>query len=155
VFESPCATIGFACGADSAAQPAAVSAPRVTGTPKVTNTLTADRGTWSGTPASYAYQWQRIVGANPPADIDGATAATYTLVPADASTQVRVPGHRATNTNGSASSTSDVSGHRRLHPPVSSAPPSIAGAALRGSVLSATGGSGPASRARASSGSGW
>ena len=81
VFESSCATIGFACGADSAALPAGVSVPRVTGTRKVTNTLTADRGTWSGTPTSFAYQWQRSTGGNPFADIAGATAATLRARP--------------------------------------------------------------------------
>jgi hypothetical protein len=140
VFESSCATIGFACGADSAAAPSGVSAPRVTGTRKVTNTLTADHGTWSGTPTSFAYQWQRIVGANPPADIDGATAATYTLVPADANTQVQVK-VTATNTNGSASNTSATSAIPAFNPPINSSPPSISGSALRTSVLTATGGS--------------
>jgi len=140
VFESPCATIGFACGADSAAAPGAVSAPRVTGTRKVMNTLTADRGTWSGTPTSFSYQWQRIVGANPPADIGGAIAATYDLAPADANAQVQVK-VTATNANGSASSTSDPSAIPAFNPPVNSAPPVISGTAVRGTVLSATAGS--------------
>ena len=139
VFESPCATIGFACGADSAAAPAAVSAPRVTGTRKVTNTLTTDHGTWSGTPTSYAYQWQRIAGTDPPADIAGATAASYTLVAGDAGDQVQVE-VTASNANGSASSTSAPSAIPAFNPPVNSAPPSISGTAQRLSVLTATGG---------------
>jgi hypothetical protein len=139
VFESSCATIGFACGADSAALPAGISVPRVTGTPKVTNTLTADHGTWSGTPTSFAYQWQRATGANPFADIDGATAATYALVPDDATTQVRVT-VTATNTNGSASNTSAASSIPAYNPPVNTALPSIAGTARRLSVLTATSG---------------
>ncbi len=139
VFESSCATIGFACGADSAALPAGVSVPRVTGTRKVTNTLTADRGTWSGTPTSFAYQWQRSTGGNPFADIAGATAATYVLVPDDASTQVRVV-VTATNANGSASNTSAASSISAYNPPLNTAPPSIAGTARRLSVLTATSG---------------
>ena len=138
VFESPCATIGFACGADSTAPPAAVGAPRVTGTAKVTNALTADRGTWSGTPTSFAYQWQRNSGSGF-ADIGGASAATYTLVPADANAQVRVQ-VSATNANGSASNTSSASSISSFNPPVNSTPPSISGTAQRLSVLTATSG---------------
>lgn len=139
VFESSCATIGFACGADSAALPAGVSAPRVTGTRKVTSTLTTDNGTWSGTPTAFAYQWQRSTGGNPFADIDGATAATYVLAPGDASTQVRVT-VTATNANGSASNTSTASSIPAYNPPVNTAPPSITGTARRLSVLTATSG---------------
>jgi hypothetical protein len=138
-FESPCATIGFACGADSAAPPAGVSAPRVTGTRKVTNTLTTDRGTWSGTPTTYAYQWQRIAGTDPPVDIPGAAAAAYTLVAADAGTQVQVV-VTAANANGSASSASAPSAVAAYNPPVDVTPPSISGTAQRLSVLTATSG---------------
>ena len=147
VFESSCATIGFACGADSAAVPAGVSVPRVTGTRKVTNTLTADRGTWSGTPTSFAYQWQRSTGGNPFADIDGATAATYELVPDDATAQVRVT-VTATNTNGSASNTNAATSIPAYNPPVNTAPPSIAGTARRLSVLTAASGTWTASTSK-------
>jgi hypothetical protein len=139
VFESPCATTGFACGADSAALPAGVAQPRVTGTRKVTNTLTADRGTWSGTPTSFAYQWQRSTGGSPFVDVDGATAAGYTLVADDASTQVRVK-ITATNANGSADNTSAASAIAAFSPPVNTTPPSISGTARRTSVLTATSG---------------
>jgi hypothetical protein len=138
VFESPCATIGFACGADSTAPPANVTAPRVTGTAKVTNTLTADHGEWSGTPTSYAYQWQRDTGSGF-TDIGGANAATYTLVPADANSQVQIE-VTATNANGSATSTSAPSSVPSFNPPVNSTPPSISGTAQRLSVLTATSG---------------
>src|SRR3954454_13209853 len=78
IFEASCATIGDACGADSAAVPAGVAAPRLTGTAKVNNLLTADRGTWSGTPTSFAYQWQRTPSGGATTDNPRAPEATST-----------------------------------------------------------------------------
>ena len=55
--------------------------------------LTADRGTWSGFPAStFAYQWERCNAAgNACGDISAATASTYTLAaPADTAQTIRV-----------------------------------------------------------------
>ena len=62
-----------------------VAAPTVTGTAAQGQTLTADRGRWSGGPEQFTYQWKRCdsLGANC-ADIAGATAATYVVTPADA-----------------------------------------------------------------------
>ena len=40
--------------------------------------LTADSGTWTNTPASYAYQWQRCdLDASVCFDVGGATGKTY------------------------------------------------------------------------------
>jgi hypothetical protein len=137
IFESSCATIGFACGADSAVLPAGVAKPRVTGTAKVGNTLSADRGTWSGSPESYGYQWQRTPSGGPTVDIGGATNPSYTLVPADATAQVQVQ-VTATNANGSGSNASLASAVPAYNPPANTTPPSIAGTARRTSVLTAT-----------------
>jgi hypothetical protein len=62
-----------------------VAAPAIAGTPAQGQTLTADRGRWSGGPEQFSYQWKRCdaLGANC-ADIAGATAATYVVTPADA-----------------------------------------------------------------------
>jgi hypothetical protein len=137
IFESPCATIGFACGADSAVVPAGVAKPRVTGTVKVGNTLSADHGTWSGAPESYTYQWQRTPSGGPTADIVGATNPTYTLVAADATAQVQAT-VTGTNTNGSGSNASLPATVPAYNPPANTTPPSIAGTARRTSVLTAT-----------------
>jgi hypothetical protein len=53
-------------------------APAITGTTTVGSTLTVSNGTWSGSPTSYAYQWQRDG-----ADIGSATNSTYVLVSGD------------------------------------------------------------------------
>ncbi|QNE48076.1 bifunctional metallophosphatase/5'-nucleotidase [Glaciihabitans sp. INWT7] len=62
-----------------------VTAPTITGVAKVGRTLTASPGTWSVASPAFAYQWNR---AGVP--IDAATAATYTVVPADAGAAISV-----------------------------------------------------------------
>jgi hypothetical protein len=57
--------------------------PTITGSGVVGQTLSATTGTWSATPDSYTYQWNRAGVA-----ISGATAATYALVSADGGTTV-------------------------------------------------------------------
>ena len=82
--------------------PVNTTAPAVTGTGAVGNTLSVTNGNWTYVPTSYAYQWLRG-GAN----IAGAMAATYVLQAADSGTNVscRVT---ATNPAGSTSATSNA-----------------------------------------------
>jgi hypothetical protein len=58
--------------------PANTAVPVVTGTAQVGQTLTTGNGTWTNSPTSYTYQWNR---AGTP--IAGATASTYVCVVAD------------------------------------------------------------------------
>jgi len=75
--------------------------PEITGTAVVTNVLTTDDGTWTGSPTSYAYQWKR--GAT---NI-GTNANTYTLVNADAGQSITCV-VTATNAGGSTPATSNA-----------------------------------------------
>ncbi|ROQ64961.1 hypothetical protein EDF36_0463 [Rathayibacter sp. PhB152] len=59
--------------------------PTITGTATVGQKLTAVPGTWTPSPVTLAYQWQRNGTA-----ISGATATTYTLVAADAGAAISV-----------------------------------------------------------------
>ena len=70
--------------------PANTSAPvaSVTGTALVGSTLSATKGSWSGVPTTYTYQWQRLTGAVW-ADIATAQSSSYTLVDADGGASVR------------------------------------------------------------------
>jgi hypothetical protein len=61
-----------------AARPSSTALPTVTGTPTTGKTLTCSTGTWSNSPTSFTYQWDR--DGTP---IAGATSATYKLVGSD------------------------------------------------------------------------
>ena len=90
--------------------PLSTSAPTISGSPQSGQTLTANRGNWSGTtPISYAYQWQRCSpsGANCSA-IPGATTSTYVVTDADIGSTLRVA-VTATNSAGSANARSSAS----------------------------------------------
>lgn len=103
--------------------PADTVAPRVPGATSIGQTLTANPGTWAGSPAPvYSYQWQRTIG-DTWEDIPGATAKTYTVGPADAGHGLRIV-VTATNVAGSAhakSAASMVTGHA----PVKQTPPAL------------------------------
>jgi hypothetical protein len=76
------------------------SAPVVTGTAHVNQTLTTTAGSWNDAPLSFAYQWQRCSPAGAGcANIPGATAKTYKLTNADGGHTVRST-VRVTNVNG-------------------------------------------------------
>jgi|GEM_PF-2540223 len=97
---------GGATSNSVASAPSALSntaAPTITGTTTLGSVLTATNGTWSATPDSYTYQWNRSGAA-----ISGATSQTYTIVSADvgAPVTVTVTAIKATYTNGTATSAS-------------------------------------------------
>jgi Subtilase family/Fervidolysin N-terminal prodomain len=89
--------------AAAAAAPASTTPPVISGTPQVGQTLAASTGSWTGYPTSYAYQWLRC-GASCTA-IAGATASSYGLTSADASSTIEVA-VTATNASGSTTATS-------------------------------------------------
>jgi hypothetical protein len=95
----------------ASARPANTSPPTISGTPQQNQTLTANRGTWSGSqPQSYAYQWRRcdsVGGAC--GDIGGATGATYVLTASDVGRTLRVR-VTARNSLGARSATSTPTG---------------------------------------------
>lgn len=71
--------------------PAAVRPPRISGRAKVGKRLTAARGTWSGKPQTYRFQWLRCnVGGGSCRAIGRATKPTYRLTKKDAAHRLRV-----------------------------------------------------------------
>ena len=85
------AALGVWAGAAVAAPPANTSAPTITGTPKVGETLTAQNGTWSNSPTAFQYQWQRCnASGGGCANIAGATEKAHLLTSADAGRTMRV-----------------------------------------------------------------
>jgi hypothetical protein len=96
--------------ASGATVPAVTASPQVSGTAVVGSTLTATTGTWSGSPTSYAFQWQRCdASAGACAPIEGATAATYVLTPGDIGATIEVF-VTATNGVGAQTATSSPTG---------------------------------------------
>ena len=138
--------VAFAAFASAASQVAPVNttAPTVSGTAKVGQTLTAGDGTWSNTPTSYAYQWLRCNGGgNSCVNVANGTQKTYTLVGVDSGNTMRVR-VTATNTDGSASAQSDhtaaVEPAGATAAPRNTSAPTISGTAKVGQTLTAENG---------------
>jgi hypothetical protein len=136
--------VGEAGGA-AAAAPVNTAPPTITGTPTVGQTLTATDGTWSNSPTSFSYQWQRCNGGgNNCASISGATNKSYALTATDAGHAIRVR-VTAANADGSATAASDAT--TAVAPAVSTAAPkntsapTISGTARVGQTLAASAGS--------------
>jgi hypothetical protein len=77
--------------ATSNAVPKNTAAPTVSGVAKVGQTLTANPGTWSGNPTSYAYQWQHCnIDTTSGCSNIAVTSSTYVLHVADLGYRMRV-----------------------------------------------------------------
>lgn len=72
----------------TAAPPVNTAAPTVSGSATVGSTLSADPGTWSGSPATYTYDWQRC--SNGTCSSTGGTSSTYLVQSADVNSTLRV-----------------------------------------------------------------
>jgi hypothetical protein len=121
-----------------AATPQNQTAPTIDGKAMVGQTLTSDKGEWSGNPTTFTYQWQRCDNdGSSCGDISGATVKTYKLADADVGNTIRVQ-VKATNPDGAAtapSKTTDViSGNAA---PRALEKPSISGKAEVGETLTA------------------
>ena len=80
--------------------------PAISGTAQQGQTLTGSTGSWSGSPTSYAYQWQRCNSTGGScAAISGANSQTCLLQSADVGSAIRVA-VTAMNSAGSAAATS-------------------------------------------------
>jgi hypothetical protein len=100
--------VGSASAAGS--PPSNTALPTISGTARDGQLLTAHNGSWSGSPTSFAYEWQscdRHGGGC--AAIAGATSTQYTVSSDDVGHRLRVV-VTATNANGSGSATSRSTG---------------------------------------------
>ncbi len=134
---TPKQTNGFSVS-ELMAIPVNTIVPAITGTAQVGQTLTASLGTWTNSPASYAYQWNSSAGGA----IKGATAAAYVPVTADVGNTLTIT-VIATNAGGSgapatSAATSAVVAAGSV--PVNSVLPTISGTPQTGQTLTATNG---------------
>jgi len=111
--------------AGGAAPPSNTSRPTITGEPQVGESLTANEGTWSGTPTSFAYQWQRCdVDAIVCGSVPGATGKSYGVRAADVGFRVRVQ-VTGRNASGAGTATSAATGIVVPRTPITNARPTI------------------------------
>jgi len=94
--------------ATSSAAPKNTAPPTISGTPKVGQQLSADPGSWSGKPTSFAYQWQRCdADVAACSNVVGATGKTYGVQAGDLGYRLRVM-VTARNAKGSATANSAI-----------------------------------------------
>ncbi|MGI8569409.1 MAG: hypothetical protein ACR2KT_10230 [Methylocella sp.] len=107
--------------------------PTISGTAQVGQTLTATTGTWTHSPTSFTYQWNRAGTA-----ISGATAASYVPVTGDIGNTPTVS-VVATNASGSSSPATSAPTVAVIDIiPANSSVPTISGTAQVGQTLTAT-----------------
>jgi hypothetical protein len=88
--------------------PTNTAAPTVSGTATQGSTLTTSKGSWTGSPTGYSYQWQRCDSSGAScANIRGATSSSYQLQASDVGSTIRSV-VTATNAGGSTSASSRV-----------------------------------------------
>jgi hypothetical protein len=104
--------VGLAVGAGAGAaavtaSPANTEPPTVSGTAEVGSTLTAAKGTWTGTePIDYSYQWKRYdADGGSCANVGGARTSTYVLKSVDSANTLRAT-VTGKNSDGSKTATS-------------------------------------------------
>ena len=116
--------------------------PIITGIVRVGATLTEEHGTWTNSPSSYAYQWERCdalgFGCLP---IKGATHQTYVPEAADLGSLLVVQETASNVTGPGTPAVSSLVGPVMFPPPVNTTLPKITGSPESGQTLLATRGS--------------
>src|SRR5712691_4106211 len=121
----------------AAAAPSNTSLPSISGSARDGSLLTASHGSWTGSPTSYAYAWQRCdTDGGSCAAISGATSKQYTATSADVGHRLRVT-VTATNSSGSGMATSRATNVVAAtgQAPKNTSAPSISGTVKEGSTL--------------------
>jgi len=121
--------------------PAMSIAPTITGIARTGETLTTSNGTWTGTPTSYSYQWQRAATSGGVySNIASATSSTYMVSDSDAGYFIK---SSVVATNGVGSSSAALSVETSAVTdivPINRTIPVISGTARTGSTLTTTAG---------------
>jgi hypothetical protein len=120
------------------------SLPKITGTATEGQRLTASTGSWSGSPTSFAYSWQRCNASGANCLGAGAITSTYDLSAADVGSTIRVV-VTARNTGGSTSASSLPTALVKAQspppsPPVNTSAPTVSGSTKEGGTVSVSAG---------------
>jgi hypothetical protein len=115
-------------------------APTTSGTVKIGSTQTAANGTWSNTPTTYAYQWQKSADGISWIDLIGATNSTYVPTFDIANLQVRVNVSAGNAVDTATVSSAVISG---FVPPQATVIPAISGTTTVGQTLTTDAGTWP------------
>ncbi|HUA06327.1 MAG TPA: DUF4038 domain-containing protein [Solirubrobacteraceae bacterium] len=118
------------------------TAPAISGTSQVGQTLSTSNGSWLNSPTSYSYQWEDCdsLGITCSA-INGATQSTYTLQSGDVGDTIRSL-VTATNAGGSTpASSAQTAVVSTPSPPSNTTAPAVSGTAQQGQTLTSTNGS--------------
>lgn len=121
------------------APPTSISPPTISGEAKAGSPLTAEAGTWEGTPPlEYSYEWEscNAVGSGC-LPIPGATTSTYTPQASESGDTLRVT-VTAANAAGRREATSSTVGPVTASAPENEYPPTLEGEAVEGKTLSLT-----------------
>ncbi len=122
------------------AAPANTALPAVSGSDVEGDTLKASDGTWTGSPTSYAYQWEDCNAAGGGCgEIDGATSSSRKLASSDVGHTLRVV-VRATNAGGTGKAISAATGTVVPPAPTYTALPVISGPDVEGDTLKTSNG---------------
>ncbi len=125
----------------SLAAPVNQTRPTIAGVARQGEFLTADRGSWTGTPTDYDYQWQRCNTQGVACqNVTGAIGRAYRLGIADVNWRLRVR-VTARNSAGSGTAFSGVTAPVKPSAPVNTGLPTISGALHEGETLTAAPGS--------------
>ena len=107
------------------AAPRNTGRPTISGEPQAGEELSAEEGSWTNSPTSFSYQWQRCdVDAIACGPVTGATGKTYGVRNSDVGFRLRVE-VVAKNANGSGSALSAPSGIIVPSVPITNARPSV------------------------------
>ena len=135
------AVTGIFAAVASAAAPTNTASPTISGTAKSGQKLTANNGTWSNSPTSYSYQWQRCASDGTACgDITGAASQTYSVGSSDVGHALRVV-VTAGNADGKAAATSAATDPvNGANGPTNSVKPAVSGTAMLGATLTVSNG---------------
>jgi hypothetical protein len=134
------AGVAYSVARSKVGSPYNTTLPAITGTIKIGSTQTVSTGTWSNTPTSYTYKWQKSADGISWIDLSGETNATYVPTFDVANLQIRVSVSAVNAVDTATVTTAVISG---FLPPQATAIPAITGTKTVGQTLTSSSGTWP------------